>query len=142
MNHYHLKEKGILYRKQCVLLMRSYNGVIIETWRRHFSIVDTGNCDAHFRADCQPLFVLAGCLLLNYSSLLREEHSPTPALQPFFVLTGVLHFFPGYRLLVLIITPWFFCTSSICVASIIALLCISLFLFLLHIVHLFERQST
>ena len=62
-------------------------------WRRHLSIVDTGNCEAPFRAGCQPLFVLAGCLLLNYSSLLREGHSPTPALQPFFVLTGVLHFF-------------------------------------------------
>ena len=51
---------GILYRKQCVFLMRSYYGVIIETWRRHLSIVDTGNCEEPFRADCQPLFVLAG----------------------------------------------------------------------------------
>ena len=57
------------------------------------SIVDTGNCEAPFRAGCQPLFVLTGCLFLNYSSLLREGHSPTPALQPFFALTGLLHFF-------------------------------------------------
>ena len=31
------------------------------------------------------------------SSLLRDGPSPTPALQPFFVLTGVLHFSPGHR---------------------------------------------
>ena len=54
---------------------------------------------------CQPLFVLTGCLLLNYFSLLRDGHSPTPALQPFFALTGVLHFSPGYQLHILI-TPW------------------------------------
>ena len=69
------------------------HGVMIKICRRHLSIFDTGNCEVPFRFDCQPLFVLAGCLLLLYSSLLREEHSPAPALQPFFVLTCVLPFF-------------------------------------------------
>ena len=64
--------------------------IIIETWRRHLSIVDTGIYEAPFPAGCQPLFVLIGCLLLNYFSLLREGHYPTPALQPFCVLTGCL----------------------------------------------------
>ena len=45
-------------------------------WRRHLSIVDTGNCEAPYQAGCQPLIVLTGCLLLNYSSLLREGYSP------------------------------------------------------------------
>ena len=91
---------------QCVLTMAIKNavvltyffllpmdGVIIKIW--HLSIVDTGNCEAPFRAGCQPLFVPAGCLLLNYFSLLGKGPSPTPALQPFFLLTGVLHFPPG-----------------------------------------------
>ena len=39
-------------------------------------------------------FVPDGCLQLNYSSLLKEGHMPTPALQPFFLLTAVLHLFP------------------------------------------------
>ena len=37
------------------------HGVSIKKWRRHLSIVDTGNCEASFRSGCQPLFVLAGC---------------------------------------------------------------------------------
>ena len=61
---------------------------VVKIQRRHLSIVDTGNCEAPFWAGCQTRFVLAGCFLLNYSSLLREEQSPIPALQPLFVLAG------------------------------------------------------
>ena len=53
-----------------------------------------------FPHPCPPaIFVPAGCLLLHYSSLLREGHSPTPALQPFFVLTGclLLNYFSLFR---------------------------------------------
>ena len=74
--------------------MSELHGVIIKIWRRHLSIVDTGNYEAPFRAGCQPFFVLTGCLLLLH----------TPALQPFLVPTGVLHFPPGYRHHILI-TP-------------------------------------
>ena len=50
--------------------------------------------EAPFRADCQSLFVLSGCLLPNYySSLLREGHTPPFPSKPFFILTGVLLFF-------------------------------------------------
>ena len=75
---------------------RSISYGVIRIWRRHLSIVDTdNNCEAPFWAGCQPLFVLAGCLLLNYSSLLREWHSPTPALQPFLVFCQLVHEMAG-----------------------------------------------
>ena len=59
------------------------NHEIIKIWKRHLSIVDKRNyCEAPFRAGCQPLFVLAGCHLLDYSSFLREGPNPCLLLQP------------------------------------------------------------
>ena len=77
-----------LYFPSFFFLVMLEHGVIIKKWRRHLSIVDTGNCEASFRSGCQPLFVLAGCFLLSYSSLFRE-----PTLQLFFVLTQLVSFF-------------------------------------------------
>ena len=76
----------------------------------HLRIADTGNCEAPFWTGCQPLFVLAGCLLLDYSSLLRQGHFPTPALQSFLCYMVFLNFLHGYRLHFLI-TP---CLILIC----------------------------
>ena len=88
-------------------------------WRGHLSIVDSGNyCEATFRAGCQPLSVLTGCHFLITPSLLREGHSLTPALQSFFVLTGVLHFPPPRIPGPYLITPFFdttYCSHPACV---------------------------
>ena len=50
--------------KRLQLLRGMCHGAIIKEWRRHLRIVDTGNYEAPFKAGCQPLFVLTGCLLL------------------------------------------------------------------------------
>ena len=63
-----------------------YHGVV-KIRRQHLSIVDTGNCEAAFRAGCQPFFVLAGRLLLQPSQRRALPHPFPPAI---FVVAGCL----------------------------------------------------
>ena len=66
---------------------------VIKIWRRHLSYFNTSNCEAYFRAGCQPLFVVAGCLLLNYSSL-SKKGTHNPCLPVIFAQTLMPHFLP------------------------------------------------